>query len=392
MYQVPMSRNIKTFKETIDFIRDWYGKPTEFLPLHVPVFQGREKELLIECIDSTFVSSVGKFVDEVEKKFAERVGTKYAVAVVNGTSALHLALKVAGVKAGDEVLTQPFTFVATGNAIRYQNASPVFVDISRQTLGLNPKALAKFLEANAQIKNGVCYNKKTGKILRACMPMHTYGHPVELDEIKQICDSYHIVLIEDAAESVGSYYKGRHTGITGVVSAFSFNGNKTITCGGGGMLATNNLEMARHAKHLSTVAKTAHPYEFFHDELGYNYRMPNLNAALLLAQMEQLPVFLQNKRDTALAYRDFFREKPELTFFEEPPNCHSNYWLNVVFTKDKASRDEFLQLTNKAGIMTRPAWRLLVDLPEFNQCQYGDLTNARYLEQRLVNITSSVKS
>jgi len=387
-----MSRNTKIFEQTVAFIREWYGEPEAFLPLHVPTFSGREEELVRDCIQSTFVSSVGKYVDEVEQAFAKYTGAGHAVAVVNGTSALHLALRVAGVKTDDEVITQPFTFVATGNTILYQNAHPVFVDINAHTLGLDPDALNQFLEDNTTQREGQCVNKQTGRIIRACMPMHTYGHPVELARIADICREHHLILIEDAAESIGSFYQGKHTGLIGDIAAFSFNGNKTITCGGGGMVITDKEEWAQRAKHLSTVAKTPHPYEFYHDQMGYNYRMPNLNAALLLAQLEQLPHFLDNKRRTAEAYAQFFADIPEIEFFQEPAQCRSNYWLNVVFLKDIEERNRFLEYTNAQGIMTRPTWRLLIDLPAFKGFEIGPLPVSRSLEKRLVNITSSVKS
>lgn len=385
-----MSRNTRTFKDTVDFIRDWY-QTQEFIPLHVPVFPGKEKEYLNECIDSTFVSSVGKFVTEAEEKIAEIVGAKYAVAAVNGTSALHLALRVAGVEAGDEVITQPLTFVATCNSIRYLNAEPVFVDVSPKTLGLSAEALKSFLEEETEMKDGVCYNKKTGSKIAACCPMHTFGHPVELDEIKQLCDEYHIALVEDAAESLGSYYKGKHVGNHGLVSAFSFNGNKIITSGGGGMLVTNDEKIAKHAKHLSTVAKTAHAWEFYHDEMGYNYRMPNVNAALLLGQLEQLENFLANKRKTAEAYQSFYADQEDVEFFKEPAECRSNYWLNVVMLENREARDQFLTTTNEDGVMTRPAWILMPDLPEYKNCQVHSIKNSRHIADRLVNIPSSVK-
>ncbi len=385
-----MSRSTKTSEATVAFIRQWYGAD-EFLPLHAPVFNGHEKDYLNECIDSTFVSSVGKFVDEAEKKFAEAVGAKYAVAVVNGTSALHLALRIAGAEPGDEVITQPLTFVATCNAIRYQQAQPVFVDVSKTTLGLSAEALEAFLNENAELRDGSCYNKVSGRRIKVCLPMHTFGHPVDLDEIKKICDQWHLTLVEDAAESVGSYYKGRHTGNVGLVAAFSFNGNKTITCGGGGMIATNDEKLARYAKHLSTVAKSPHAYEFFHDDLGYNYRMPNLNAALLVAQLEQLDDILANKRRTAEAYEQFFAGQEGIEFFKEPAHGRSNYWLNAVLLENREERDHFLKVTNDMGVMTRPAWNLMPDLPEYKNCQVHSIANSRELADRLVNIPSSVK-
>lgn len=386
-----MSRNTKTFKKVVDFIKEWYDTD-EFLPLHAPSFNGNEKKYLDECIDSTFVSSVGKFVTEAEEKFAEAVGAKYAVAVVNGTSALHLALRVAGVQKDEEVITQALTFVATCNAISYLDAVPVFVDVDKETLGLSEVALQEFLEEHAEMRDGVCYNKTSGRRIGACLPMHTFGHPVKLDEIKKVCDKYNLTLVEDAAESVGSYYKGTHTGNVGLLSAFSFNGNKTITCGGGGMIVTNDEKLAKYAKHLSTVAKTPHPYEFYHDEIGYNYRMPNINAALLVAQLEQLDSVLENKRETAEAYQKLFEGIDDIEFVTEPKHGRSNYWLNAVQLADKETRDEFLKYTNSKSVMTRPAWILMNELPAFKDCQAGDLSNSRFLADRLVNIPSSVKN
>lgn len=386
-----MSRNTKTFKKVVDFIKEWYDTD-EFLPLHAPSFNGNEKKYLNECIDSTFVSSVGKFVTEAEQKFAEAAGAKYAVAVVNGTSALHLALRVAGVQKDEEVITQSLTFVATCNAISYLDAVPVFVDVDKETLGLSEVALQEFLEEHAEMRDGVCYNKTSGRRIGACLPMHTFGHPVKLDEIKKVCDNYNLTLVEDAAESVGSYYKGTHTGNVGLLSAFSFNGNKTITCGGGGMIVTNDEKLAKYAKHLSTVAKTPHPYEFYHDEIGYNYRMPNINAALLVAQLEQLDSVLENKRETAEAYQKLFEGIDDIEFVTEPKHGRSNYWLNAVQLADKETRDEFLKYTNSKSVMTRPAWILMNELPAFKDCQAGDLSNSRFLADRLVNIPSSVKN
>lgn len=386
-----MSRNTKTFKKVVDFIKEWYDTD-EFLPLHAPSFNGNEKKYLNECIDSTFVSSVGKFVTEGEQKFAEAVGAKYAVAVVNGTSALHLALRVAGVQKDEEVITQSLTFVATCNAISYLDAVPVFVDVDKETLGLSEVALQEFLEEHAEMRDGVCYNKTSGRRIGACLPMHTFGHPVKLDEIKKVCDKYNLTLVEDAAESVGSYYKGKHTGNVGLLSAFSFNGNKTITCGGGGMIVTNDKKLAQYAKHLSTVAKTPHPYEFYHDEIGYNYRMPNINAALLVAQLEQLDSVLENKRETAEAYQKLFEGIDDIEFITEPKHGRSNYWLNAVQLADKETRDEFLKYTNSKSVMTRPAWILMNELPAFKDFQTGDLSNSRFLADRLVNIPSSIKN
>ncbi|OGI00311.1 MAG: aminotransferase DegT [Candidatus Melainabacteria bacterium GWF2_37_15] len=363
------------FKQTVDFIRDIY-KTNDFIPLHEPCFTEREKELVVDCINSTFVSSIGQYVADFEKKIANFCGTKYAVACVNGTSALHIALILAGVKPGDEVITQPLTFIATANAIKYAGATPIFLDIDRDTLGLSPKKLEEFLQ-----------NNKTGSKVTACIPMHTFGHPAKIQEIAKICNKYNIKLVEDCAESLGSKFNGIHTGNFGQSGILSFNGNKIITTGGGGMLLTNDEQLAKRAKHLTTQAKIPHRWEFVHDEIGYNYRMPNINAALGLAQMEKLPALLDKKRKLAGIYKDFFKEK----FVTEPENCCSNYWLNAILLDDKKQRDEFLNYTNDNEVMTRPAWRLMNKLEMFKDCRCGDLSNAEFIEERLVNIPSGVK-
>jgi perosamine synthetase len=373
----------------VEFVQNIYNTK-EFIPLHEPRFTGNEKKYLNECIDSTFVSSVGKFVDEFEKKVAEFTGAKYAVATTNGTSALHIALLLAGVGKEDEVITQPLTFIATCNAISYCQAQPVFVDVDMDTLGLSPNALQKFLEQHCEVQNGQCINKTTGKTIKACVPMHTFGHPCRIDEIQDICDRWHIVLVEDAAESLGSYYKGGHTGTFGKMGALSFNGNKIITSGGGGCIITDDATLAKKAKHLTTTAKVPHAWEYTHDMIGYNYRMPNLNAALLVAQLEQLEFFLQDKKDLAKIYEEFF-QGTGITFITHPKDAESNYWLNSILLKDKKQRDEFLQHTNNNGIMTRPIWTLMNKLEMFKTCQCGELTNCNYLEERVVNIPSSVR-
>jgi len=375
--------------EIVQFIQDIY-KTREFIPLHEPRFIGNEKKYVNDCIDSTFVSSVGKYVDRFEKEFAEYVGSKYAIATVNGTSALHISLLLADVKAEDEVITQPLTFIATCNAISYTGAKPVFVDVDLDTMGLSPGSLLGFLEENCEVIANRCINKTTNKTIKACVPMHTFGHPCKIDAIKVICDAWHITLVEDAAESLGSSYKGKHTGIFGQLGAFSFNGNKIITSGGGGVIVTDDEKLAKRAKHLTTTAKVFHLYEYKHDEIGYNYRMPNLNASLLVAQLEQLDTFIKSKRDLASKYEEFFKDDENITFVKEPKDSKSNYWLQAVIVKDVAKRDEFLDYTNKNGIMTRPIWKLMNELDMFKDCQCGDLTNAKYLEQRVVNITSSV--
>ena len=373
----------------INFIKSTYNTE-EFIPLHEPRFIGNEKKYLQQCIDSTFVSSVGKFVNKFEEKIARYTGSKYAIATSNGTSALHASLLLANVNKNDEVITQPLTFVATCNAISYCGAKSIFVDVDKDTMGLSPSALKSFLKNNTKIKKKKCINNKTGNIIKACVPMHTYGHPCKIDEIKQICDKHYIFLIEDAAESVGSIYKGRHTGTFGQLGTLSFNGNKVITAGGGGCIITNNKLLAEKAKYLTTTAKIPHKWDFNHDMVGYNYRMPNLNAALLVAQMENLNKFISHKRKLAKHYEKFFKGT-DYIFFKEPKNCKSNYWLNVILLKDKKKRDEFLNFTNKNGVMTRPAWKLMHELKMFKDSEKMDLKNSKYLEERLVNIPSSVR-
>lgn len=382
------------YEKTINFIKQLYGNQ-EFTPLAVPVFVGNEKKYLNECIDSTFVSSVGKFVDRFEEMVAEYTGAKRAVVCVNGTNALHIAMMLAGVERGDEVLTQALTFIATCNAISYIGAHPVFIDVDKETMGLSPVALRNWLEANAEVKNGVCYNKRTGRRVKACVPMHTFGHPCKIEDIAAVCQEYHLELVEDAAESIGSFYKGRHTGTFGKIGALSFNGNKTITTGGGGMLLFNDEDLGKLAKHLTTQAKVPHRWEFRHDHIGYNYRMPNINAALGCAQMEHLEEYVLNKRETAQRYKEFFQNevevKDEVEFFTEPENCRSNYWLNVVILKDKEAQLKFLQETNDNGVMTRPIWELMNRLPMFEHCEHDSLVNTIWFADRVVNIPSSVR-
>lgn len=378
------------YRDVIKYIHELYGT-NDFVPLSVPVFIGNEKKYLEECIDTTFVSSVGKFVDRFEEMVAEYTGAKKAVVCVSGTNALHMAMMLVGVKRDDEVITQALTFIATCNAISYIGAHPVFIDVDKETMGLSPKAVKAWLETNAEIKGNSCYNKNTGRRIKCCVPMHTFGHPVNLDELVKICEEWHIELVEDAAESLGSFYKGRHTGTFGKVGAISFNGNKTITTGGGGMLLFNDEELAKFAKHLTTQAKVPHRWEFVHDHIGYNYRMPNINAALGCAQMEHLEEFVLNKRKTAAKYTEYFKNIEDIDFFTEPSNCRSNYWLNSVILKDKKSQLEFLQLTNDNGVMTRPIWELMNRLPMFEHCQNDGLENSIWFADRVVNIPSSVK-
>lgn len=378
------------FNEIISFIKKTYGD-SDFIPLHEPRFFGNEKAYLNECIDSTFVSSVGKFVDRFEQMVTEYTGAKYAVATVNGTAGLHIALLLAGVSPGDEVITQPLTFIATCNAIIYAGARPVFVDVARETMGLSAAALEKFLTQNATVDDqGQCINKGSGRRISACLPMHTFGHPCHIDAIAKVCEQWNICLVEDAAESLGSTYQGKHTGTFGKLGVYSFNGNKTITTGGGGMVVTDDEVLAKRAKHLTTTAKIPHPYEYIHDEIGYNYRLPNLNAALGCAQMEQLPGFISKKRAIAEQYRALFRAL-EYSFVSEPDHSRSNYWLNAVVMEKRSDRDDFLKATNDAGVMTRPVWRLMNELELFKDCQHGDLINATWLAARVVNIPSSVQ-
>ncbi|MBP1680116.1 MAG: DegT/DnrJ/EryC1/StrS aminotransferase [Proteobacteria bacterium] len=377
------------YEKIVAFIQNTFATKN-FIPLHEPRFIGNEKKYLNECIDSTFVSSVGAYVDRFEKEFALYVGSKYAIATVNGTAALHVSLVLMDVGENDEVITQPLTFIATCNAITYCGAKPIFVDVDKETLGLSPAALRIFLDENAEIRENQCINKTTGKVIKACVPMHSFGHPCKIDEIKAICDTWHIALIEDAAESLGSYYKSQHTGTFGKVGAFSFNGNKIITSGGGGVIVTDDEVLAKRAKHITTTAKVPHKWEFVHDEIGFNYRLPNLNAALLVAQLEQVNYFLENKRALAKIYEDFF-ESLDVQFIKEPKDSKTNYWLNAIMLDTKEQRDLFLEYTNSHGVMTRPIWTLMNKLEMFKMFQCGDLSNAIYLEERIVNIPSSVR-
>lgn len=372
----------------IKFVRDTY-QTKEFIPLHAPTFAGNEKEYVNNTLDSTFVSSVGKYVDQFEQQIEAFTGTAKAIATVNGTAALHTALYMAGVKAGDLVITQALTFVATCNALYHMGAEPVFVDVSKVSLGLCPKALDAYLEDNAFINNdGLSQHKDTQQVFRAVVPMHTFGHPVELDELMAVCGKWNIALVEDAAESLGSFYKGQHTGTFGDFSAISFNGNKVITTGGGGMVLCKSFDDGMHTKHITTTAKVPHPYEFFHDEAGFNYRLPNLNAALGCAQMEVLPKFLEQKRELAQQYNDFFAGS-EFTFVTEPSYAQSNYWLNAIICPNSEMRETLIKETNVKGVMTRPIWKLMHRLPMFQNAKYGALPVSEWIESCLVNIPSS---
>lgn len=397
------------YQNVIGFINELYGNQ-EFTPLAVPKFIGNEKKYLNECIDTTFVSSVGQFVDRFEKDMAAYTGAKRAVVCVSGTNALHMSLMLVGVKRDDEVLTQALTFIATCNALSYIGAHPVFLDVDRSTMGLSPDAMKEWLQKNAEVRKNTrineldkshdfafqedelaCYNKNTGRRVKACVPMHTFGHPVRIEEIAALCKEWHIELVEDAAESIGSKYKGIHTGLFGKVGALSFNGNKTITTGGGGMMLFNDEELGAYAKHITTQAKIPHRWEFRHDHIGYNYRMPNINAALGCAQLEHLDEYIADKRATAAAYAEYFKNVDGIDFFVEPENSFSNYWLNVVILPDQDKQLEFLQETNDNGVMTRPIWELMNRLPMFETCENDGLKNTIFFADRVVNIPSSVR-
>lgn len=376
------------FTKIIDFIKSLYPDENP-VPLHAPRFIGNEKKYVIDAIDSTFVSSIGEYVDRFEEMICEITGAKFAVATVNGTCALHVAIELAGVQPDDEVIIQPLSFVAPANAISYCGAKPIFLDVDREFLGLDPTALENFLKSSTHIRNETCYNSTTGKRIAACVPMHTFGHPCRIDAIAEICERYNIALVEDAAESLGSTYKGQHTGTFGSLGIYSFNGNKTVTCGGGGAIVTNDESLAKKAKHITTTSKVLHPYEYVHDGTGYNYRLPNLNAALACAQLEQLDFFIEKKRELAKTYQVFFKSLG-IPFIKEPDYARSNYWLNAVILPDRKARQKFLEATNKAKVMTRPIWKLLNQLEMYKDCQTDALINAQWFEDRVVNIPSSV--
>jgi aminotransferase in exopolysaccharide biosynthesis len=379
------------FESLVEFVRDTY-RTREFIPLHAPTFAGREREYVNETLESTFVSSVGSFVDRFEEDIQQYTGTARAVATVNGTAALHTALYLAGVKNGDLVITQALTFVATCNALFHMGVKPVFLDVSRKSLGLCPLATQAWLEANAELNNhGQCHHKASGARISAVVPMHTFGHPVELDELIAVCRKWNLPIVEDAAESLGSLYKGRHAGTLGDFGVLSFNGNKIITTGSGGMVLCSSLEDGERAKHVTTTAKVAHPYEFYHDEPGFNYRLSNLNAALGCAQVEELPLFLRQKRELANHYAAYFADNP-LQFVDQPEYAESNFWLNAVICPDSDTREQLLQETNANGVMTRPIWKLMHRLPMFADALRDDLTTSVWVEAHLVNLPSSPTS
>jgi aminotransferase in exopolysaccharide biosynthesis len=376
------------FESFVRFVRQLYGSD-EFIALHEPRFWGNEKRYVTDAIDSTFVSSTGQYVVRFEQMVAELTGSRFAIAVVNGTSALHAALILSGVRAGDLVLTQPLTFVATCNAIRYCGADPVFVDVDEHTLGMSPRALIEWLDANTVIRDGTCVHSNSGRRVSACVPMHTFGFALEIEAVVEACEARGIAVVEDAAESLGSYRGDRHTGTWATFGTLSFNGNKVVTTGGGGAILTQNEALAKHAKHLTTTGKKPHPWAFHHDEVAFNYRMPNLNAALGCAQLEQLPMFIERKRWLAEQYRAFFSDK-SVQFLAEPSGTRANYWLNVVRCNSRDERDSMLEFTNARGVMTRPAWTLMTELPMYANCMAGEIPTAKALADTVVNIPSSV--
>jgi perosamine synthetase len=376
-------------KEIIAYIQSLYPARNPVL-LHCPEFLGNEKKYLAECIDTKYVSYVGHFVADMERKICEITGAKHAVALVNGTAALHILLLAVGIKAGDEIITQSLSFAATAAAIVHAGGTPVFVDVERETLGMSSESLRQFLAEYAELKNSECINRKTGKSIKAVIPMHTFGHPVRIDEIQRICEEYSLMMIEDAAESLGSLYNGKHTGTFGRAAILSFNGNKLVTTGGGGMVITDDEAIANRVRYISTTAKRPHRWEFYHDEVGYNLRMPSVNAAIGLAQLEYFDRILANKRETAYLYQQFF-DSIHVPFITEPLNAKSNYWLNAILFENRQRRDEFLEYSNDNGVQTRPAWTLLHTLPPYRQCQYTETPNAEYIADCLVNIPSSVR-
>ncbi len=374
----------------ITYYKDYY-QTNENIYLHVPCFYGNEKKYLNECIDQNQVSTIGNFIPKFEKELSTMVNTKYTIATINGTAALQVALRIVGVEKNNEVITQALTFVATANAIKYLGAEPIFIDVDKDTMGLSPKSVSDFLEKNAKLENGICINKLTGKKISACVPMHTFGFSIDIEALQEVCKQWNIPIVEDAAEAIGSKYKEKPLGSFGETAAFSFNGNKIITAGGGGAITTNNETLAKKAIHLIGTAKTPHSFEYYHDELGYNYKMPNLNAALLCAQIENLQYFLKVKRKMAFEFSQII-EKEGFKFRKEMPNTTANYWIMCVELKNKKERDFFLEKTNKNGIMTRPIWQLMYKLPMYQNCYKDKQINAKFLEERIINIPSSVKN
>lgn len=377
----------KHWMQFVDEVKKMYGK--DFVPLHEPTFNDKEVEYVTDCVKTGWVSSVGAYVTKFEEELAKFVGVKRAVAVVNGTAALHIALKVAGVKADDEVLMPSLTFIATANAVSYCQAVPHFVDVHEETLGVDPFKLDTYLREISEVRNGELFNKQTNRRIKALVPMHTFGHAVHLDELVELAEKYHLVLVEDAAESLGTYYKGKHTGSFGKVNAMSFNGNKIITTGGGGAILTDNEAMADYAKHLTTTAKVPHKWEYVHDEIGYNYRMPNINAALGCAQLEKMAKFLVQKKQLAVKYEALLQDVAGVELFKQPVHSESNYWLQTLVLDESLNRDEVLGFLNEQGVMSRPIWQPMHELVMFEECPSMDLTVTDRLKKRIVNISST---
>lgn len=373
----------------VQFIKELYHKDTVFL--HEPIFLGNEKKYLEECINSTFVSYIGKFVGQFEREIEKITGSGHAIATVNGTTALHLALLALGVKYGDEVITQPLTFVATANAIAHCGANPVFIDVDLDTLGMKPESLKNFFQRYTKIKNRNVINKITGKRISAVVPVHVFGHPCRIDEIASISEEYGLPVVEDAAEALGSFYKGKHCGTFGIMGILSFNGNKIITTGGGGAILTDNAELAEKIRHISATAKLSHPYHYYHDQIGYNYRMPNINASIGLAQMEYISKILELKRKLATIYKEFFNSLC-LSFVTEPKYAKSNYWLNAILFDNTNEREAFLEFAINNSVQCRAAWRLISNLPMYKKCFKTELTNSIRLESTLANIPSGIPS
>jgi len=374
---------ITFFKESFTF--------DPLLPLHTPFFDIREEEYLVDCVRSNFVSSVGEYVNKFEEALHDFTGSKHVILCVNGTAALHIALKLLDVSAHDEVLIPSMTFVATANAVSYCGAIPHFIDVDEKNLGVNSKKLDDYLNKIVDFVEGKVINKNTKRVIKAIVPMHTFGHPVDMDELKKVSKKYNLPIIEDSAESLGSFYKNIHTGLFGKLSILSFNGNKIITTGGGGAILTQDEELAIKAKHITTTGKIPHKWEFYHDVIAYNYRLPALNSALGLAQIEKLSVFVEKKRRLAEFYKEAFKDFDEFEFFVERDYAKSNYWLNAIILKPESEklRDRILEETNNNGIMTRPVWKLLHTLPMYKDCPKMDLSVSESLEKRIINIPSS---
>lgn len=370
-----------------DAVKKMYGK--DFIPLHEPTFNEKELEYVTDCVKSGWVSSVGAYVTRFEEDLAKFVGVKRAVAVVNGTAALHIALKVAGVEANDEVLMPSLTFIATANAVSYCGAIPHFIDVHEETLGVDPYKLDAYLTKISELRNDELFNKETNRRIKALVPMHTFGHAVHLDELVNLVEKYHLVLVEDAAESLGTYYKGKQTGSFGKVSAISFNGNKIMTTGGGGAILTDDEALADYAKHITTTAKVPHRWEFEHDEVAFNYRLPNINAALGCAQLEKMPEFIEQKRALTAFYEELVAPLEGVTLFKEPANSFSNYWLQTLILDDTLVRDDVLAFLNDHGVMSRPIWTPLHKLKPYRDCPRADLSTIERLNKKIINIPST---